>query len=156
MRSGNRYGRWYSQISRRKADGGARAGPRGYALPVKELFQRAALRWKQAGQPASGFKSHVNKMVNGLTHARYAFVATHEAAPSWNARGVAFLLLPCLLLLCVTLPHLGQGFPPRLRPPPPAAITLPAATCYDLTEPRYIQTNRRWPLDPWRFLKVFG
>ena len=53
-------------------------GPRGYTLAdYKELFRQASLPMEaKRVNLSSGFKYYVNKVVNGLTHARYAFVAT--------------------------------------------------------------------------------
>ena len=58
------------------------AGPRGYTLAdYKELFRQAALPMEaKRVNLSSGFKYYVNKVVNGLTHARYAFVATRRGS----------------------------------------------------------------------------
>jgi ubiquinone/menaquinone biosynthesis C-methylase UbiE len=43
----------------------------------KEFFKQAALPCEaRRVSLATGFKYYVDKMVNGLTHARYAFIAT--------------------------------------------------------------------------------
>jgi ubiquinone/menaquinone biosynthesis C-methylase UbiE len=58
------------------------AGPRGYTLAdYKELFRQAALPMESKRvNLSSGFKYYVNKVVNGLTHARYAFLATRRGS----------------------------------------------------------------------------
>jgi ubiquinone/menaquinone biosynthesis C-methylase UbiE len=55
-------------------------GPRGYTLAdYKELFRQASLPMEaKRVSLASGFKYYVDKVVNGLTHARYAFVAVRR------------------------------------------------------------------------------
>jgi len=64
--------------SRAKKDQGRRAS---YTLGhYKELFKQAALPlevWPV--NLSSGFKYYLNKMVNGLTHARYVFVGTKRS-----------------------------------------------------------------------------
>lgn len=48
----------------------------------KEFFKQAAMPCEaERVSLASGFKYYVDKMVNGLTHARYAFIATKRAKP---------------------------------------------------------------------------
>src|SRR5262245_51058889 len=59
---------------------GTAGGPRAYTLAdYKELFRQASLPMEaRRVNLSSGFKYYVNKVVNGLTHARYAFVATRK------------------------------------------------------------------------------
>jgi len=48
----------------------------------KEFFRQAALPLEvKRVNLSTGFKYYVNKVVNGLTHARYAFVGTKRAVP---------------------------------------------------------------------------
>ena len=52
----------------------------------KEFFRQAALPMEvRRVNLARGFKYYVNKVVNGLTHARYAFVGT-KRGPSARKR----------------------------------------------------------------------
>ena len=54
----------------------------------KEFFRQAALPCEaKRVSLSSGFKYYVDKMVNGLTHARYAFIATQAGRTSGAAAG---------------------------------------------------------------------
>jgi len=59
------------------------AGPRGYTLAdYKEMFRQASLPMEvKRVTLSSGFKYYFDKVVNGLTHARYAFVGTRRGGP---------------------------------------------------------------------------
>ena len=49
----------------------------------KEYFKQAALPCEaRRVNLSSGFKYYMDKMVNGLTHARYAFIATKRGKPA--------------------------------------------------------------------------
>ena len=53
----------------------------------KEFFRQAALPCEaKRVNLSSGFKYYVNKVVNGLTHARYAFIATKRGRPGTDKR----------------------------------------------------------------------
>ena len=54
----------------------------------KEFFNQAALPCEaKRVSLASGFRYYVEKMVNGLTHARYAFIATKRVSPAHRKSG---------------------------------------------------------------------
>ena len=56
----------------------------------KEFFKQAALPCEaRRVSLASGFRYYVEKMVNGLTHARYAFIATKRVSPAHHKSGPA-------------------------------------------------------------------
>ncbi len=70
-----------SRASKRGKGGGAGAVMYAYTLELyREFFAQAGLSLEvKRVNLASGFKYYFDQVVNGLTHARYAFVATKKA-----------------------------------------------------------------------------